>query len=72
MQPCRARLRLGLRGALALDAVLKAVRNRKPRGAKIHSDQGIRFGSDAWRRFCKSNSLGKRLKASAFVKGWWK
>ena len=23
----------------------------------IHSDQGTQFGSDAWRRFCRSNGL---------------
>jgi len=42
---------------LVLDAVLKAVRKRKPRGAIIHSDQGSQYGSDAWKRFCRSNSL---------------
>jgi putative transposase len=42
---------------LVLDAVLKAVRKRKPRNTMIHSDQGTQYGSDAWTRFCKSNSL---------------
>jgi putative transposase len=42
---------------LAIDAVMKAVRKRKPRGAIIHSDQGTQYGSDAWKRFCKSNGL---------------
>lgn len=42
---------------LILDAVLKAVRKRKPRDAIIHSDQGTRYGSDGWKRFCKSNGL---------------
>jgi len=42
---------------LVLDAVLKAVRQRRPRGAVIHSDQGTQYGSDAWRRFCRSNHL---------------
>ena len=42
---------------LVLDAVLKAVRRRHPRGTLIHSDQGTQYGSDAWRRFCKSNRL---------------
>ena len=42
---------------LILDAVLQAVRRRRPRGAIIHSDQGSQFGSDAWRRFCRSNHL---------------
>src|SRR5438477_10550268 len=42
---------------LVLDAVLMAVRRRRPRGAVIHSDQGTQFGSDAWRRFCRSHHL---------------
>ncbi len=42
---------------LILDAVLQAVRRRRPRGTIIHSDQGSQFGSDAWRRFCRSNRL---------------
>jgi len=42
---------------LVLDAVLMAVRRRRPRRALIHSDQGTQYGSDAWRRFCKSNRL---------------
>lgn len=43
---------------LVLDAVLMAVRRRRrPRGTVIHSDQGTQYGSDAWRRFCRSNHL---------------
>jgi transposase InsO family protein len=42
---------------LVLNAVLMAVRRRRPRGTLIHSDQGTQFGSDAWRRFCRSNRL---------------
>jgi putative transposase len=42
---------------LVLNAVLMAVRRRRPRGTVIHSDQGTQFGSDAWRRFCRSNRL---------------
>jgi putative transposase len=42
---------------LVLDAVLMAVRARRPRGTLIHSDQGTQHGSDAWRRFCRSNRL---------------
>ena len=42
---------------LVLDAVLMAVRRRRPRRALIHSDQGTQYGSDAWRRFCKSLHL---------------
>lgn len=40
-----------------LDAVLKAVKKRKPRNTLIYSEQGTQYGSDAWKRFCKSNSL---------------
>jgi putative transposase len=42
---------------LVLDAVLMAVRGRRPHGTLIHSDQGGQYGSDAWRRFCRSNHL---------------
>jgi len=42
---------------LVLDAVLMAVRRRHPRDTLIHSDQGTQYGSDAWRRFCKTNHL---------------
>src|SRR5438874_12646503 len=40
-----------------LDAILMAVRRRKPKHALIHSDQGSQFGSDAWRRFCHDHYL---------------
>lgn len=42
---------------LVLDAVLMAVRSRRPKDTLIHSDQGTQYGSDAWKRFCKSNHL---------------
>lgn len=42
---------------LVLDAVLMAVRLRRPRQAVIHSDQGSQYGSDDWRRFCRTNHL---------------
>jgi putative transposase len=42
---------------LVLDAILMAVRKRKPKKALIHSDQGSQYGSDAWRRFCRSHHL---------------
>ncbi|MBK7908633.1 MAG: IS3 family transposase [Gemmatimonadetes bacterium] len=42
---------------LVLDAVLVAVQQRRPRGTLIHSDQGVQYGSDAWRRFCRTNHL---------------
>jgi putative transposase len=46
-----------IRRELVLDAVLMAVRRRRPRDTVIHSDQGTQYGSDAWRRFCRSNHL---------------
>ena len=42
---------------LVLDALLMAVRRRKPEHTLIHSDQGSQFGSDAWRRFCHAHHL---------------
>jgi putative transposase len=42
---------------LVLDAVLIAVQRRRPRHTLIHSDQGTQYGSDAWRRFCRSHRL---------------
>lgn len=42
---------------LVLDALASAVKQRRPQGTIIHSDQGLQFGSDAWRRFCRANHL---------------
>jgi transposase InsO family protein len=42
---------------LVLNALAAAVKQRRPRGTIIHSDQGTQYGSDAWRRFCRSNHL---------------
>jgi putative transposase len=42
---------------LVLEALRKAVRRRRPRGAIIHSDQGTQYSSDAWRRFCNAHQL---------------
>src|SRR5450631_1609809 len=42
---------------LVLDAVMMAVRHRKPKEALIHSDQGSQFGSYAWQQFCRTNGL---------------
>ena len=42
---------------LVLDAVMMAVKRRRPKGTVIHSDQGCQYGSDDWRRFCKKNRL---------------
>ncbi len=42
---------------LVIDAVMMAVRRRRPKQALIHSDQGSQYGSDDWRRFCRTNGL---------------
>ncbi|GAB3281027.1 hypothetical protein GCM10027297_19540 [Parahaliea aestuarii] len=42
---------------LVLDAIMMAVRHRKPNRTIINSDQGSQYGSDDWRRFCRSNKL---------------
>ena len=49
---------------LVLDAVMMAVRRRRPRATVIHSDQGSQYGSDDWRRFCRTNHL-ERYRAEA-------
>jgi putative transposase len=46
-----------IRRELVLDAVMMAVRRRRPRGTVIHSDQGTQYGCDAWRRLCRANRL---------------
>ena len=46
-----------IRRELVLNAVLAAVRRRRPRGTLIHSDQGTEYGCDAWRRFCRAHHL---------------
>jgi putative transposase len=42
---------------LVLDAILMAVKRRRPKRALIHSDQGSQYGSDDWLRFCRSHRL---------------
>lgn len=42
---------------LVLDAVLMAVKRRRPKQALIHSDQGTQYGSHDWLRFCRSHGL---------------
>ena len=46
---------------LVLDALLMAVRRRKPKHTLIHSDQGSQLGSDAWRRFCHAHHLDSSM-----------
>jgi putative transposase len=46
-----------IRRELALDAIMMAVRRRRPHRTIIHSDQGSQYGSDDWRRFCLTNHL---------------
>jgi putative transposase len=41
-----------IRRELVLDAILMAVRHRRPKCTIIHSDQGSQYGSDDWLRFC--------------------
>jgi putative transposase len=50
---------------LVLNAVLMAVRRRRPRGTMIHSDQGTQYSSDAWRRFCHSHRLEPSMSRKA-------
>ncbi len=42
---------------LVLNALAPAVKQHRPCRTIIHSDQGVQFGSDAWRRFCRANHL---------------
>lgn len=43
---------------LAMDALLMAIWRRRPEaGVVIHSDQGVQYGSDDWRRFCHEHGL---------------
>jgi putative transposase len=46
---------------LVLNALLPAVKQRRPRGIIIYFDQGVQFGSDAWRCFRRSNHLELRM-----------
>lgn len=41
---------------LVLGVILMAVRQRSPNRTIVHSDQGSQYGSDDWRRFCRSNN----------------
>jgi putative transposase len=42
---------------LVLNAVMMAVKRRRPNGTVIHSEQGCQCGRDDWRRFCQKNRL---------------
>jgi putative transposase len=43
---------------IVLDAILMAVRRRRPRHpVLVHSDQGTQYGSDDWHRFCRDHGL---------------
>ena len=50
---------------LALNAVLMAVLRHRARGTVIHSDQGIQYASDAWRRFCRPHHLTPSMSRKA-------
>src|SRR3989475_2954608 len=41
---------------LVLDAVMMAVRRRRPKQALIHSDHASEYGSEDWGRFCRTNA----------------
>lgn len=49
--------KLTLARELVLDAVLMAVKRRRPRQTLIHSDQGTQYGSHDWLKLCRSNDL---------------
>jgi putative transposase len=53
---------------LVLNAVLIAVRRRRPRGTLIHSDQGTQYNGEAWRRFCRLNHLEPSISRKG---NWW-
>lgn len=42
---------------LVLDALLMAIKQRRPNHTVIHSDQGSQYGSHEWLRFCRSHGL---------------
>jgi putative transposase len=43
---------------IVLDAILMAVRRRRPRRpVLVHPDQGTQYGSDDWHRFCRDHGL---------------
>jgi putative transposase len=42
---------------LALEAIMMAVKERRPNETIIHSDHGSQYRSDDWRRFCLSKNL---------------
>ncbi|WP_203321531.1 IS3 family transposase [Pseudoxanthomonas beigongshangi] len=43
---------------LAMDALLMAIWRRRPTSeVVIHSGQGVQYGSDDWRRFCREHGL---------------
>jgi len=47
---------------LMLDALLMAVRRRRPaQPLIIHSDQGSQYGSDDWARFCKAHNISPSM-----------
>ena len=55
---------------LAIDALLMAVWRRKPTEQVIvHSDQGTQFGSDDFKRFCKTHNLEPSMSRRGNC--WW-
>lgn len=54
---------------LVLDAILMAVRRRKPQHTLIHSDRGSQCGSDAWRRFLPCASSCAQYEPAGKLRG---
>jgi putative transposase len=56
---------------LVLDALVMAVLRRKPNQEVIvHSDQGSKYGSDDWKRFCDANKLFPSMSLSRRGNYW--
>ncbi len=44
---------------------MKYVLSRRPRKTLIHSNQGLQYGSDAWKRFHKDNHFESSMSRRA-------
>jgi putative transposase len=52
--------------ALVMDLFFRMIAGR-PRRTLIHPDQGTQYGSDAWRRFCRSNRFEPSMSRKAIA-----
>src|SRR5687768_10477849 len=57
---------------LVLNAVLMAIRRRRPRGTMIHSDQGTQYGCDAWAAILPLESPGAEYEPQRQLLGQWR